>query len=173
MLSVEHSLEQVEHLHSCVQMVRINLDTGVVSRKPLSVGNLDLGVIHPSYMGRKNRYAYLAIGNPWPKVSGVAKLDFSLTGKGDCVIATREFDPGCFGGEPFFVPNDGSEKEDDGYLLSFVHNEQTGESRFVVMDACSPKLDIVAEVLLPSRVPYGIHGLFLSKAELLSQQYLL
>ncbi|KAJ1691247.1 hypothetical protein LUZ63_015402 [Rhynchospora breviuscula] len=76
MLSVEHSLEQVELLHTCVQMVRINLDTGVVSRKPLSVGNLDLGVIHPSYMGRRNRYAYLAIGNPWPQVSGVAMLDY-------------------------------------------------------------------------------------------------
>ncbi|KAJ4769742.1 9-cis epoxycarotenoid dioxygenase [Rhynchospora pubera] len=172
LLPVEHSIEQIELMHNCVHMVRINLDTGVVSRKPLSADNLDLGVIHPSYMGRRNRYAYLGIGNPWPKVSGIAKLDFSLTGKGHCVIATREFDPGCFGGEPFFVPNDGSE-EDDGYLLSFVHNERTGESRFVVMDACSPKLDIVAEVLLPRRVPYGFHGLFISRSELLSQQYLL
>ncbi|XP_078154891.1 9-cis-epoxycarotenoid dioxygenase NCED1, chloroplastic-like [Carex rostrata] len=169
-LSIEHMLENLDLVHSCVEMVRINLNTGAVSRKPLSAGNLDFGVIHPGYLGRRNQYAYLAMGNPMPKISGVVKLDFSLTGTGNCVVASRDFGPGCFGGEPFFVPNDGSEEEDDGYLVSYVHNEGTGESRFLVMDARSPNLDIVAEVLLPHRVPYGFHGLFVSKAELLAQR---
>jgi 9-cis-epoxycarotenoid dioxygenase len=128
--------------------------------------------IHPGYVGRRNRYAYLPVGKPFPKISGVVKLDFSLTSTKDCVIASRDFGPGCFGGEPFFVPSDASEEEDDGYLLSYVHNEDTGESRFIVMDAQSLKLDIVAEVVLSHRVPYGFHGLFVSKDELLSQRHL-
>lgn len=169
-MSIEHMLDNLDLVHACVEMVRINLRTGAVSRKPMSAGNIDFGVIHPAYLGRKNRYAYAGYGDPMPKIAGVVKLDFSLTGTGDCVVARRDFGPGCFGGEPFFVPNEGSDEEDDGYLVSYLHNEGTGESTFIVMDARSPKLDIVAEVLLPRRVPYGFHGLFLSKAELLSQK---
>ncbi|KAJ1696859.1 hypothetical protein LUZ63_005371 [Rhynchospora breviuscula] len=170
-LSIEHMMEDLNLVHNNVEMVRINLNTGVVSRNPLSAGNLDLPVIHPGYVGRKNRYAYLAsMANPMPKVSGVMKLDFSRIDTGNCVVASRNYGPRCYGGEPFFVPNDGSEEEDDGYLVSYVHNEETDESTFVVMDARSPTLEIVAEVLLPNRVPYGFHGLFVSKAELLSQR---
>uniref|UniRef100_J3LWJ8 Uncharacterized protein n=2 Tax=Oryza brachyantha TaxID=4533 RepID=J3LWJ8_ORYBR len=88
---------------------------------------------------------------------------------GDCTIARHDFGPRCFAGEAFFVPsNDGD--EDDGYLVCYVHDEGTGESRFVVLDARSPKLDVVAEVQLPGRVPYGFHGMFVTQAELLVQQ---
>ncbi|KAL6912270.1 hypothetical protein ACP4OV_001075 [Aristida adscensionis] len=171
-LSIEHALERMELVHSCVELVRINLRTGAVSRTPLSAGNLDFGVIHPGYLGRRNRYAYLGIGDPMPKIAGVAKLDFDLAGNGDCTVARRDFGPGCFAGEPFFVPDDveGEGNEDDGYVVCYVHNERTGDNRFVVMDARSPALDIVAEVQLPARVPYGFHGLFLTQAELRSQQ---
>ncbi|KAK3155024.1 hypothetical protein QOZ80_2BG0197870 [Eleusine coracana subsp. coracana] len=172
-LSIEHALDNLELVHSCVEKVRINLRTGDVSRTPLSAGNLDFGVIHPGYLGRRNRYGYLGIGDPMPKIAGVAKLDFELAGTGDCTVARRDFGPGCFAGEPFFVPDDdveGDGNEDDGYLVCYVHNERTGDNRFVVMDARSPQLDIVAEVDLPARVPYGFHGLFVTQAELRSQQ---
>nr|AKN09911.1 carotenoid cleavage dioxygenase [Crocus ancyrensis] len=171
-LSIEHALERTELVHSCVEMVRIDLRNGIVSRTPLSAGNLDFGVIHPRYLGRKNRYAYLGVGDPMPKISGVVKLDFDLVGCSDCVVAKRDFGPRCFGGEPFFVPagTTTDEEEDKGYVLSYVHNEESGESSFVVMDAQSPELEIVAEVLLPGRVPYGFHGLFVTQAELRSQK---
>lgn len=171
-LSLEHALERMELVHSCVEKVRINLRTGAVSRTPLSAGNLDFGVIHPGYVGRRNRYGYLGIGDPMPKIGGVAKLDFDRAGTGDCSVARRDFGPGCFAGEPFFVPDDveGDGNEDDGYVVCYVHNERTGENRFVVMDARSPRLDIVAEVQLPARVPYGFHGLFVTRAELQAQQ---
>ncbi|WVZ74040.1 hypothetical protein U9M48_022270 [Paspalum notatum var. saurae] len=171
-LSVEHALERMELVHSCVEKVRINLRTGAVWRTPLSAGNLDFGVIHPGYLGRRNRYGYLGIGDPMPKIAGVAKLDFDRAGTGDCTVARRDFGPGCFAGEPFFVPDDveGDGNEDDGYVVCYVHNERTGENRFVVMDARSPRLDIVAEVQLPARVPYGFHGLFVTRAELQAQQ---
>ncbi|KAL6321396.1 hypothetical protein AAG906_016494 [Vitis piasezkii] len=48
---------------------------------------------------------------------------------------------------------------DDGYIVSYVHDEKSGASRFVVMDAKSQTLDVVATVKLPRRVPYGFHGL--------------
>lgn len=169
-LSIEHALDRLELVHSCVEMVRIDLRSGAVSRTPLSAGNLDFGVIHPGYVGRRNRYAYLGVGDPMPSISGVAKLDLAQAGRGDCVVARRDFGPGCFGGEPFFVPAAEEGVEDEGYVVSYVHDEGSGESRFVVMDARSPELEVVAEVLLPRRVPYGFHGLFVSQAELQSQR---
>nr|AMY62111.1 putative carotenoid cleavage dioxygenase 4 [Musa troglodytarum] len=171
-LSVEHALDRMELVHSSLEMVRIDLGSGAVSRTPMSAANIDFGVINPRYMGRKNRYAYLGVGDPMPKISGVVKLDLTLAGKSDCVVARRDFGSTCFGGEPFFVASGEreGEEEDEGYVVSYVHDEGSGESRFVVMDARSPDLDIVAEVLLPRRVPYGFHGLFVSQAELRSQR---
>lgn len=169
-LSIEHALERMDLVHSSVEMVRIDLLSGTVSRTPLSAENLDFGVIHPGYIGRKNRFAYLGVGDPMPKISGVRKLDFSLCGRGDCVVAARDFGPGCFGGEPFFVPAKRHGEEDDGYIVSYLHDEGHRESKFIVMDARSPQLDVVAEVMLPSRVPYGFHGLFLTHADIKAQR---
>nr|GEV80805.1 carotenoid cleavage dioxygenase [Tanacetum cinerariifolium] len=106
-----------------------------------------------------------------PKISGVVKLDISLSevDRRECIVASRMFGPGCFGGEPFFVakePENPDADEDEGYIVSYVHNENTGESRFVVMDAKSPTLKIVAAVKLPHRVPYGFHGLFIKESDL-------
>ncbi|KAH0850455.1 hypothetical protein Bca4012_007345 [Brassica carinata] len=79
------------------------------------------------------------------------------------------YDPGCYGGEPFFVardPGDQEAEEDDGYVVTYVHDEVAGESKFLVMDAKSPELEIVAAVRLPRRVPYGFHGLFVKESDI-------
>ncbi|KAK1286816.1 hypothetical protein QJS10_CPB20g00900 [Acorus calamus] len=123
-------------------------------------------------LDERNRYAYMGLGEPIPKISGVVKLDLEL-GK---TVATRVYGPGCFGGEPFFVPSSssssgqGMNEEDDGYVVSYVHDEVKGESKFLVLDAKSPELDVVASVKLPRRVPYGFHGLFVSEDELKKQR---
>lgn len=106
-----------------------------------------------------------------PKVSGVVKLDISVSDEDrrECIVGSRLFGPGCFGGEPLFVarePDNPDADEDDGYVVSYVHNEKTGESKFLVMDAKSPDLQTVAAVRLPRRVPYGFHGLFVRETDL-------
>ncbi|CAA6657941.1 unnamed protein product [Spirodela intermedia] len=170
MLPMERPLERMELVQCCVEMVRIDLKSGAVSRTPLSSENLDFGVINPNYLGRRNRYAYLGVGDPQPKVGAVVKLDMEKKG-GDCVVASRIYGPRRFGGEPVFVPAlvEG-EGEDDGYLVTYLHDENTRESSFLVMDARSPDLEVVAEVSLPCRVPYGFHGLFVTAEELRSQK---
>ncbi len=57
-------------------------------------------------------------------------------------------------------------EEDDGYVISYIHDENSGESKFIVMDAKSPELEIIAAVKLPQRVPYGFHGLFVKESDL-------
>ncbi|XWS49436.1 hypothetical protein CRYUN_Cryun12cG0003700 [Craigia yunnanensis] len=170
-ISVEHALERMDLIHGMMEKVRIDLKTGLVTRQSISSRNLDFAVINPSYLAKKNRYVYSGVGEPLPKISGVVKLDVSKGEFQECTVASRMYGPGCYGGEPFFVAKAAENsvadvEEDDGYLLSYVHNENTGESRFLVMDAKSPNLDLVATVKLPQRIPYGFHGHFVKQSEL-------
>ncbi|XP_074283406.1 putative carotenoid cleavage dioxygenase 4, chloroplastic [Silene latifolia] len=167
-MSPEHTLERMDLIHVLVEKIKINLTTGVVSRQPLSARNLDFGVLNPAYLGKKNKYVYAAVGDKMPKIKGVVKLDVSMAqDQQESVVASRMFGPGCNGGEPFFVASDlDNADEDDGYIVSFVHDENIEESKFVVMDAKSPTLDIVTSVKLPQRVPYGLHGLFVQEKDL-------
>lgn len=76
-----------------------------------------------------------------------------------------EFDhgPGRAAGEPVFVARQGGAAEDDGWLLTFVHDLGSGDTDFVVMDAADlDRRDYVARVRLPQRVPLGFHGNWVS-----------
>ncbi|CAF2148544.1 unnamed protein product [Brassica napus] len=168
-MSIEHTLERMELVHALVEKVKIDLVTGIVTRHPISARNLDFAVINPAFVGRRSRYVYAAIGDPMPKISGVVKLDVTRGDRDDCTVARRMYGPGCYGGEPFFVardPGDPEAEEDDGYVVTYVHDEVAGESKFLVMDAKSPELEVVAAVRLPRRVPYGFHGLFVKESDL-------
>jgi len=168
-MSIEHTLERMDLVHALVEKVKIDLVTGIVTRHPISARNLDFAVINPAFLGRRSRYVYAAIGDPMPKISGVVKLDVSKGDRDDCTVARRMYGSGCYGGEPFFVardPGNPEAEEDDGYVVTYVHDEVTGESKFLVMDAKSPELEIVAAVRLPRRVPYGFHGLFVKESDL-------
>ena len=84
------------------------------------------------------------------------------------VVARYNYGPNRFGGEPVFVPrtSDPDAAEDDGFLLAFMHDEDSGLSELLVLDAASPSLQPVASVKLPSRVPYGFHGAFIPADDL-------
>ncbi|CAI9264974.1 unnamed protein product [Lactuca saligna] len=178
-LTVEHFLDRVDLIQASMEKVTIHFRTGIVSRETLSTDNLEFTVINPACVAKMNKYFYAAISEKTPiesrmmRTIGVAKLDIEKrednTDVHDHTVARRIYGDNCFGGEPFFVsrePKNPNSKEDDGYLVSFVHNESLGESRFLVMDAQSHTLEIVAEVKLPQRVPYGLHGIFVRDNDL-------
>ena len=56
--------------------------------------------------------------------------------------------------------------EDDGYLVTFVYDEATDKSDFVVYDARTMSSTPLATVPLPVRVPHGFHGLWVGEQEL-------
>ncbi|XP_073300037.1 probable carotenoid cleavage dioxygenase 4, chloroplastic isoform X1 [Primulina huaijiensis] len=170
-LSVEHVLDRMDLIHACLEIIEINVKEKIVKRRTLSSSNLDFAVINPAYSGKKNRYVYAAIGAPMPKISGVVKIDTSLStaDSNNCTVATRLYGHQCYGGEAIFVsrdPENPTTEEDDGYLITYVHNEITRKSEFIVMDAKSPTLEIVAVVRLPQRVPCGFHGIFVRERDL-------
>jgi 8'-apo-carotenoid 13,14-cleaving dioxygenase len=85
--------------------------------------------------------------------------------KYDMVSGAREvFDhgPGRSAGEPVFISREGSAAEDDGWLMTLVHDEPKGTAELVVLDAQDFSRGYVAQVMLPQRVPFGFHGNWVS-----------
>ncbi|KAH9699345.1 putative carotenoid cleavage dioxygenase 4 [Citrus sinensis] len=121
--SIENLFHKIDMVHFSLEKVRINLRTGHVFRNILSTRNLELGSINSSYIGKKNRYVFMGVGKEIPKMEGV----------------------------PLFVPRNEDHleaaDEDDGFVVTYIHDEIHEESKF----------------LLPRRVPYGLHGLFVHK----------
>lgn len=106
-----------------------------------------------SLTGLPYRYGYCAQVDShsmyWPTV------------KHDLVTGERTvFDHGAgrAAGEPVFVARPGSTDEDDGWLVTFVHDGNTDSAEFVVLDARDFDRGYVARVKLPQRVPFGFHG---------------
>lgn len=156
-----------ENLKSVLSEIRLNLKTGVSTRRPIidesEQVNLEAGMVNRNKLGRKTRFAYLALAEPWPKVSGFAKVDL-FSGE----VKKYMYGEQRFGGEPLFLPKDpNSENEDDGYILTFVHDEKEWKSELQIVNAMDLKLE--ATIQLPSRVPYGFHGTFIHSKELKKQ----
>ncbi|GAB2263835.1 hypothetical protein Droror1_Dr00025969 [Drosera rotundifolia] len=144
-LSINHGIERIDLFHGRMEMVRIDLgNNGAMTRKALSKDNLEFPVINPAYAGKKNRSVYAMIINDAPRMTGVVKLDLDMAAKNggyieECVVARREYEPGCYGEEVSFVARE--------------IKDQNG-------------VDIVASVKLLARVPYGFHGLFIKEKDL-------
>ncbi|KDP37985.1 hypothetical protein JCGZ_04628 [Jatropha curcas] len=156
-----------ESLKSVLSEIRLNLKTGKSTRRPIiqesNQVNLEAGMVNRNRLGRKSQYAYLAIAEPWPKVSGFAKVDL-FTGE----VKKHIYGDKKYGGEPFFLPRDpNSENEDDGYILAFVHDEKKCKSELQIVNAINLQLE--ASIKLPSRVPYGFHGTYINSSDLVNQ----
>ena len=67
-------------------------------------------------------------------------------------------EPGCFPGEPIFVPEPGNKAEDVGVVLSVVLDSRRRQSCLVVLDATS--FEERSRAYAPHAIPHGIHGAF-------------
>ncbi|EFH68207.1 hypothetical protein ARALYDRAFT_892786 [Arabidopsis lyrata subsp. lyrata] len=80
-------------------------------------------MVNRNQLGRNPRFAFLAIADPWPKVSGFAKVYLS-TGEVKKYLYGGEK----YGGEPFFLPGSSGndeENEDEGYIFCHVYDKET------------------------------------------------
>lgn len=156
--------------------MRFNLNTGEASQKKLSESAVDFPRINEKYIGRKQRFVYGTRLDSLAKVEGIVKFDLQLepeVGKeqievGGNVEGIFQFGHGRYGSEAIFVPreSDVELEEDDGYLICFVHDENTGKSEVNVIDAKTMSSEPVAVVPLPARVPYGFHAFFVTEEQL-------
>lgn len=134
-----------------------NTATGAVSDDVLAEHDPgDLPSRDPRRLGREHRYGYLASSRDNPHT-----VDLGGLIKHDYTDNTREvWDPGPsrHTGEWLFVPTESDLADDAGYLLTYLHDEATGVSELVIIDATAVARGPVATVALPQRVPYGFHA---------------
>ncbi|KAF8086088.1 hypothetical protein N665_0635s0019 [Sinapis alba] len=158
--------------------MRFNMKTGSASQKKLSASSVDFPRINESYTGKKNRYVY-GIGtflDGISKVTGIIKFDLHAEAETDKTMlqiggnikGIYKMGHGIYGSDPIYVPRETTE-EDDGYLIFFVHDENTGKSSVNVIEAKTMSSEPVAVVELPHRVPYGFHALFVTEEQLKDQ----
>jgi carotenoid cleavage dioxygenase-like enzyme len=87
--------------------------------------------------------------------------------------------PGIYAQESRFIPRNDSKSEDDGWILSYIFDEsqldglgnvkEGARSELWIIEAKEMK-EVVCKVLLPQRVPYGLHGNWFSEEEIMNQR---
>lgn len=135
---------------------RFNMHTGAVSSRALDESYYcDFPRIHDDLVGRKNRFTYAARFRvePMPTFEGEMKYD-NETGQ----IQLHSFGEHCESGEAVFVPRTNATAEDDGYVICFVYDAQTGTSECQIIDAQRFEEPPVARIKIPQRVPHGFHA---------------
>ncbi|HEY9871969.1 MAG TPA: carotenoid oxygenase family protein [Candidatus Obscuribacterales bacterium] len=134
---------------------RFNLKTGAVQEEQLDDKPGEFPRVNEQFLGQPTRYGYLgrSAAGSMPKFDGLIKYDLDSGSS-----QTHEFGRERYGGEGVFAPSSHATAEDDGWLLTFVHDEVEGTSELVVVDVKDMTAEPVARILIPERVPYGFHG---------------
>ncbi len=165
--------DDVAYLHRW----RFDLGSGRVEEESLGHRPIELPTIDNRRAGRAVRYVYAATipevpgfvdaeGDlERPCFDGIVKYDLATGEETTFAYGARRF-----GGEPVFAPRPGGTGEDDGWLLTFVHDEGADRSELVVLDARQVASGPVARLLLPRRVPYGFHGIWVTADQIAAQR---
>ena len=138
---------------------RINLRTGDVSHEEFfhaPPGEFPAWDTRRTCYSSRYTYYVAPVDNGTPYFyNAVVKLD---TESG--AFQTRDFGANRYTSEALFVPRQGAESEDDGYLLSFVYDATVHRTEIAVLDARDPWREEVARVRLSHHIPFGFHGHF-------------
>ncbi len=145
----------------------IDLETDTVTEEQVDDRPGDFGRVDDRMVGLDAQYGYLMAmageGNVEEPVYGSALWKYDLR-SGQCW--EHQLGDGVRGAEPVFAPASEAAGEDEGWIISLTHDEGSGESRLIIVDAQRFDAPPVAVVHLPQRVPYGAHGSWVPDAEL-------
>ncbi|XP_045799566.1 carotenoid 9,10(9',10')-cleavage dioxygenase 1-like [Trifolium pratense] len=173
----ENIKDKLENFSNELYEMRFNMKTGKASQKKLSAFSVDFPRVNENYTGRKQKYVYGTILDSTS--TGIIKFDLNAEpdfGKtkhevGGNVCGLYGLGPGTFCSDAIYVPRvpGTNSEEDDGYLIFYVHDENTRKSSVHVIDAKTMSADPIAVVELPRRVPYSFHSFFLTEEQLQEQ----
>lgn len=134
--------------------------TGRVSEQRIDDRGQEFPRVAEHLVGRRHRFGYSAGfgSNTGPELGGVIKHDLDAG-----ITTVHELPRGWGTGEPVFIAREGGTTEDDGWLMTFIHDRNPGASsgvtaRLMILDARDMAAPPVALVDLPARVPFGFHG---------------
>ncbi len=127
-----------------------------VTESTLDDRAMDFPRIADDRVGLANRHAYtLQLGDADAGTyAGHLKFDL-VSGRSEF----HGYGQGLRPGEPVFVAaENAAANSDEGYVLSYVHDERSGKSEVQILDATRFAAGPIARIRLPVRVPFGFHG---------------
>nr|WP_315459132.1 carotenoid oxygenase family protein [uncultured Sphingorhabdus sp.] len=143
---------------------RFNLADGTTKEERLDDRILEFGMMNQRYLGLPYRYAYSTTSKPgWFLFNGFVKHDLK-TGESWQVM----LDEGRYGSEAPFAPRINAVDEDDGYLVSFVTDENRGTSECILIDCKKFDEGPVCRIQLPHKISSGTHAHWADRAVLRS-----
>ena len=141
---------------------RFNLRTGKTTEQRMDDRVLEFGMFNLSYATKPYRYAYSAVQVPGRFLfNGYVKHD--LVSGESWQIALPE---GQFASEAPFAPRVNAKDEDDGYLVSFITNENTQRSEIVLIDCKRFADGPVCRIELPHKLCSGTHSCWANGSDL-------
>lgn len=142
-------------LHAVPVEWRMNMRTGECKKRVLDDRIGEFPVVNLDYAAKKTRWSYHVAmsSDQLQKFKGLFKYDLQ-TG----AAQEHMFEAGIFGSEPAYAPRLNAKSEDDGYVIVFTTDENSGASEARIIDAQNFEKGPVARVQLPARVPAGFHG---------------
>ncbi|RZS44958.1 carotenoid cleavage dioxygenase [Herbihabitans rhizosphaerae] len=153
---------------------RIDLEHGQVRTEYVDDRPQEFPRLNESLVTRRHRYGYSAqsaeMFHTYRAVADDAPPDHVFTNaliKQDLDRRDTEvhrFARDAATSEPVFVPAGPGAAEDDGYVLSYVHDPERGASDLVILSAQDFTAEPLATVHLPARVPLGFHGSWIPDA---------
>ncbi len=134
---------------------RMNMKTGEGREEQIDDGLSEFPVVNLDRTGTKTKHSYHVVMDDCvlQRYSALRKYDLGTGAHED-----HAFPIGVFGSEPAFAPRIGGTAEDDGYVISFTTNLESGASEAVVLDARNFAAPPLARIALPQRVPAGFHA---------------
>ncbi|MEU6497759.1 carotenoid oxygenase family protein [Streptomyces sp. NPDC046984] len=146
----------------------VNTARGTVNEELISQHRVEFPRIDPALTGRPHRYGWFAGFNAHGLMitDDVERNPADGFGTGPMIkvdtrtgdTKTHDYGPGRVTMEPAFVPRPDAVSEDDGWILSVVHDANINRAELVVLDAADITAAPIARVHLPNRVPFGFHG---------------
>ncbi|RLM55043.1 hypothetical protein C2845_PM10G03550, partial [Panicum miliaceum] len=154
---------------------RLNLESGTTNEGYITSEKvaMDFPVINDKFIGIRNKYGYAQVVDSLAtsktglfKFKMIAKLHFDMPNKENKQFISAEYHTlqekqFCSGVQ--FVAKENGNDEDDGWVVTYVHDEGTNISQVYIIDAKRFSEEPVAKITLPQRVPYGSHGNFFYK----------
>ena len=101
------------------------------------------------------------MAKPEWKLDGLKKYDWQ-TGNSQRWEAPK----GCFVSETPFAPRDNAVEEDDGYLVTYVTNLNSGKGECAIFDAKDITTGPICRIILPGHIPMGAHACWTPQSEL-------
>ncbi len=137
---------------------KFNLKSGTVDEGYVDERKIEFPVVNRNVVGQPFRYFYATLSgqDAW---SGLIKYDLEKKES-----SSLFFGDGQLGGEAIFVPDASrGNAEDSGWIMNIIYDATKDSSEVVIYDAADFGQPPVARILLPRRVPFGLHGTWVGR----------